>query len=240
MDAFNAQIEPVLEKSIPRLEAAATGTTPYEIIHNLAKASVEVGIEIYEMALSHYGTEKKGIACFDGCSHCCHLNSTVQTRNKANAVGMTLWDGVMLLEHLVQIRHTETALKIFENMQQVWEQTPKTLARFLCPFEVNNTCGVYPARPMVCRLYFSNNATHCAVQADIPANERQFDTPVAKTMRPIRRKLVSNAETVMTAILPDSVFGYFDFLKTSYTIVMAVMDGQEAQLRTAINTHQSF
>jgi hypothetical protein len=59
-------------------------------------------------------------------------------------------------------------------------------------------------------------------------------------MRPIRRKLVSNAETVMTAILPDSVFGYFDFLKTSYTIVMAVMDEQEAELRTAINTHQSF
>ena len=240
MDGFSTQIEPVLEGSSARLESAGVGDTPYEIIHTLAKASVGIGIEIYDQALAYYGTKKKGIACFDGCSHCCHLNSTVQTRNKSNAVGMTLLDGVVLLEHLVQIRHTDTALKIFENMIAVWESAPKTLDRFLCPFEVNHTCGIYPARPMVCRLYFSNNATHCAVQADTPANERQFDTPVAKTIRPIRRKLASNAETVLTARLPDSVFGYFDFLKTAYTIVTAVMDEQEAELRAAINTHQSF
>ena len=235
--SFDVSIGIILEQSASALDRAGTGAQPYDVIRNLADAYVHAGTRIYDAALSCHAP---GIACASGCAHCCHLNSTVQTGNKSNAVGMTLLDGVVLLEHLVGIRHSPAAGKVLANVNRIWRGLPGSLDRFLCPFDLNGQCAVYAARPMVCRLYFSNNATHCAVQADIPANERQFDTPIAKTLRPIRHALAGSAKRALNAHLPDAAFGYFDFMTVAHTIVNAVMDGQEAALRSAINTRQSF
>ena len=237
-------IKQTTDLALDRLPSAISITggvsTPYEIILHIANAYVDIGNEIYDIILSAHVGDKKSIACVRGCAHCCHLNSTIQTRTKSNAVGMTLLDGVVLLEHLVRIRHTQSARTIFENMNRVWGDIPGTLDRFLCPFAGVETCAVYAARPMVCRLYFSDNATHCAVQADIPANERQVDTAIAKTVRPIRRELTENAKKIMKERLPDATMGYFDFVTTAHRIVNAVMTDQEEVLRSDINARQSF
>ena len=153
---------------------------------------------------------------------------------------MTLLDGVLLLEHLVTIRHTSIIQDAYNNLQTVWATLPNTLDRVSCPFVVDGTCAVYAARPMVCRLYFSSNATHCAIQADVPANERQVDTPVARTLRPIRHQMAAAAADCLKSHLPAATFGYFDFLTTVHTILNAVVAGREDALRADIGTRQSF
>ncbi len=219
------------------MEGSGFGDSPYEIISRLAMAYDDIGNDLYSIAMSSY---KSSIACVSGCAHCCHLNSTVQTRTKSNAVGMTLLDGVVLLEYLISIRHTQAARTMLENVNAVWRDMPNTLERLPCPFDAAGQCTVYSARPKVCRLYFSNDAAHCETQAVVPANVRQVDTQVARVLRPIRRELNSKAKSVLESLLPKAVFGYFDFMTTAHTIVTAVMKNEEDQIRSGINTRQSF
>ena len=238
--SLDYKINSILELSASRMSSAGIGSSPYEIINNISDSYVDIGSDLYNAVLSSYVVDKDDIACASGCTHCCHLNSTIQTKTKTNAVGMTLLDGVSLLEYLVRIRHTQSAQTVFENVYTVWTSLPETLDRILCPFIVDGKCSVYSARPMVCRLYFSNDASHCSEQAAIPANKRQVDTPIAKMLRPIRRELNSYAKSIVSQRLPDAVFGYFDFMTTAHTIVSAVLNYQEDMVRHLINTKQSF
>ena len=239
-DALQTNIENLLAGAADTMAAAAQGETPYQMIGNLAEAFHHVGNRLYGLIVAHHGGDSKGIACHSGCNVCCHLNSTVQTGRKAHAVAMTLFDGVVLLEHLVNIRQTPQGLQIIENTEAMWRKLPTTLNRLPCPFDVAGNCAVYVARPMVCRLYFSSNATHCAIQADVPANERQVDTPIARALRPYRQRLTAHAAEVLTKVLPGATFGYFDFMTTAHRLVTAVKTEQEDELRASINNNLSF
>ena len=221
------------------MEASAIGSTPYEIMHNIGHAYVGIGNTIYNLVTADHSSRPK-IACASGCSDCCRLNSTVQTRTKSNAVGMTLLDGVGVLEYFSAIAHTPAARQVHQQVIHRWQQLPQTLERLPCPFVAMGNCVIYAARPMVCRLYFSNNATHCAIQADIPADQRQVDSAIAKTVRSIRRDLNAQARQVLQTRLPDATFGYFDFMTTAHTIVDAVMNDQAPRLQSAINVLQHF
>jgi len=237
-EIFYSIIRSTLDSSASIMKSSGVGSSPYKIISGLSESYFGIGCDIYNIILSFYGSSE--VACSSACAHCCCLNSTVQTRSKSNAVGMTLFDGVVLLEYLVSIRHTDAARKVLENADTVWRALPQTLDRLLCPFDVDGKCAVYSARPMVCRLYFSSDVSHCITQASVPANERQVDTQIARILRPIRRELNSNAQGVLRTLLPNATFGYFDFMTTAHMIVNAVMNGQEDAMRSAINTNQTF
>ena len=233
-------VAPVLESSMSILEASAIGSSPYEIIKNVAHSCSDIGDKISKMVASVHVLGKPSVACIGGCNHCCHLSSSAQTGQNAKVVGMTLLDGVILLEHFVNIRHSHIAIRSIETMNKIWNDLPKTLDRQLCPFDEAGNCAVYAVRPLVCRLYFSNNATHCAVQADIPANEGQVDTLIAAKLRPIRHSLTANAAQVLKSKLPGYKFGYFDFMTTAYKILNAVSSNQEDALRSEIDINLAF
>ena len=164
-EAFGDEVDrSVLENSPLILEACCVGENPYDIINNVALSYLEIGAEIAERVVSSAVSGKNSIACRMGCSHCCHLSSSAQTGKNAKVVGMTLLDGVVLLEHMVKIRHSEIAAKIAKNMENVWRQMPTTLERLLCPFDDDGNCAVYSARPLVCRRH-----CNCAEAAANPA-----------------------------------------------------------------------
>ena len=231
---FDAKIESAFQRH-PQF-TAPTGHDPYTILAAMAAQDHILGDRLYTIITK----AKPGIACVHGCNHCCHLNSTRQTGRKAHAVGMTLLDGVVLLDYLVAIRHTPIAARIWENDTKVWDDAPQTMNRLLCPFDVDGHCAVYAARPQVCRLYFSNNATHCAFQADVPADQRQVDTPIARTLRPIRKRAAAQASSLLQSHFPNATFGYFDFLTVAHTLVEAVMTQQDAELRSKIGAQLSL
>lgn len=46
--------------------------------------------------------------------------------------------------------------------------------RISCPFLENNTCSVYPARPMACRIYLSSNLDSCIYEFNNAADNKKY------------------------------------------------------------------
>ncbi len=90
-------------------------------------------------------------ACQQGCSHCCHF--PVQAAPQ---------DIVQLALHIKASFSADEQLALIERMQQDVQQRGGAFMRAPCPLlTAEQSCSVYEQRPLVCRMFSSQNAQSC-------------------------------------------------------------------------------
>jgi len=113
----------------------------------------------------------KSLACKAGCSWCCYQQVSMSSYELPGLIAYIResyqgerWERMLarLKERAAQIR----ALSVDDYRR----------LKVICPFDENGNCGVYPARPMKCRGYYSFDAQVCRwivedVEASIQARE---------------------------------------------------------------------
>jgi len=119
-----------------RLHAA--GATPAEIVHSIYTA--------VDSAMARHNVEQP-VSCKKGCAFCCKMN-----------VDVTPFEAMVILCFV-----RKHAIAINLEYLQAQAKIPKGMLTFTpglsaCVFlQQDNTCGIYPVRPLACRKYVVKN-----------------------------------------------------------------------------------
>jgi Fe-S-cluster containining protein len=125
--------------------------------------------ELLEAFLLRASEEGQPVSCKKGCSWCCHqevfaitheflyLNDYVQKH-------LSEADSLAVLERARE--------KVKISMNKSVEEQLKI--RSACPFLESDSCMVYEARPMACRIYLSASVSSCKKEHDHPSDTRSF------------------------------------------------------------------
>lgn len=91
------------------------------------------------------------LACAKGCAACCHLR-----------VGLTAPEVLLIVRHLRPFLH-ELGGRIRRHALELatLELDDYFLTPMPCPFLIENMCGIYPVRPLMCRRANSVDADRC-------------------------------------------------------------------------------
>ena len=113
--------------------------------------------------------EGQPISCEKGCAWCCHQEVFTNTHeflflNEYMQKHLTEADRGVVLERASE------KVKISMN-KSVEEQL---MIRSACPFLKSDSCMVYAARPMACRIYLSASVSSCKKEHDHPRDKRSF------------------------------------------------------------------
>ncbi len=125
--------------------------------------------ELLDAFLHRASEEGQPVHCKKGCAWCCHQEVFAVTHE------------FLYLNEFVQRKLSET------EQNQVLERARKKLKlsmdksleeqlniRSACPFLESNSCLVYEARPMACRIYLSASVSSCKKEYDHPGGKRSF------------------------------------------------------------------
>ncbi len=110
--------------------------------------------------------QNKPIACQKGCSWCCH-----------QPVYMTTQEALLIYEYLLQAVSDEQrkafqfkAEKKLKKTKGLTEEKKQKIVH-PCPFLVDDSCSIYPVRPMACRIYLSSDVQSCKNKYDHPGEK---------------------------------------------------------------------
>ena len=86
---------------------------------------------------------RKNIKCSKGCAHCCHIRAVCTEIEAEVAVDYAKEKGLLIdIDRLEKQKDLDVTQYMF---------SPHKRCVFL---QADNTCGIYPVRPMACRKYF--------------------------------------------------------------------------------------
>jgi len=125
--------------------------------------------ELLEAFLQRAGAEGQPVSCNLGCAWCCHQEVFAITHE-------FLFLNAYVQKHLSKaerdavLERAREKVKISMNLS-VEEQLK---IRSACPFLESNSCMVYEARPMACRIYLSASESSCKKEYDHPSDKRSF------------------------------------------------------------------
>lgn len=98
------------------------------------------------------------IECKSGCSHCCYQIIGVTMAEAKVIAGLQVqWDERLTRERDIAVfnEHCKT-FKSCDGLSDKWRGTKTG-----CFFLTGDTCDIYDARPLMCRLHNSQNASDC-------------------------------------------------------------------------------
>lgn len=109
------------------------------------------------------------IACVKGCSWCCFQPVYLTTQE-----ALLLYEYVMQAFDALQIKIIQSkAESKFKKTRKLTEDKKQYIIH-PCPFLVDNSCSVYPVRPMACRIYLSKDVNSCKKKYDKPGDKSIF------------------------------------------------------------------
>lgn len=113
--------------------------------------------------------QNQPIACVKGCSWCCF-----------QPVYLTTQEALLLYEFIIQT-FDKQQIKTIQSKAEIKLKKTKNLSEdkkqhivHACPFLIDNSCSVYPVRPMACRIYLSKDVDSCKKKYDNPGNKTVF------------------------------------------------------------------
>ena len=125
--------------------------------------------ELLAAFLQRASAEGQPVSCKEGCAWCCHQEVFAITHE-------FLFLNAHVQKHLSEaerdavLERAREKVKISMN-KSVEEQLK---IRSACPFLESNSCMVYEARPMACRIYLSASESSCKKEHDHPSDKRSF------------------------------------------------------------------
>ena len=125
--------------------------------------------ELLEAFLHRASEDGQPVSCKKSCAWCCHQEVFAITHE-------FLYLSDYVQRHLseadrnVVLERARDKVKISMN-KSVEEQLK---IRSACPFLESNSCMVYEARPMACRIYLSASVSSCKKEHDHPSDKRSF------------------------------------------------------------------
>jgi len=147
------------------LESAINSTNLRKAIQSLYEA-VDGLLDSF---LQRSSAEGKPAECRKECAWCCHQAVLAVTHE------------LLYLREYVQRNFSENKQDSFT--ERAREKSLLTLHKTMevqqmlkspCPFLENDSCAVYPARPMACRIYLSSSAMACRKEHDEPGNREHI------------------------------------------------------------------
>ena len=125
--------------------------------------------ELLEAFLQRASAEGQPVSCKNGCAWCCHQEVFAITHE-------FLYLNEYVQKHLPDADR-ESVLerareKVKISMNKSLEEQLKI--RSACPFLESNSCMIYEARPMACRIYLSASESSCRKEHDYPSDTRSF------------------------------------------------------------------
>lgn len=121
--------------------------------------------ELLESFLARTAGEGSPAECKKGCAWCCH-----------QAVYAVTHEFLYLREYVSQSLTEDQRNRVLERARLKVLQTIKLpvdeqlKVRAACPFLEDNSCMVYEARPMACRIYLSSSLSSCMREHEHPEN----------------------------------------------------------------------
>ena len=125
--------------------------------------------ELLEAFLHRASEDGQPVSCKKSCAWCCHQEVFAITHEflyLSNYVQRHLSEA----DRNVVLERARDKVKISMN-KSVEEQLK---IRSACPFLESNSCMVYEARPMACRIYLSASVSSCKKEHDHPSDKRSF------------------------------------------------------------------
>ncbi len=113
--------------------------------------------------------QNRPIVCVKGCSWCCFQPVYLTTQE-----ALLLYEYVMQASDALQIKAIQSkSEKKFKKTKNLPEDKKQHIIH-ACPFLVDNSCSVYPVRPMACRIYLSKDVDSCKKKYDNPGDKTIF------------------------------------------------------------------
>jgi len=125
--------------------------------------------ELLEAFLHRAGEEGQPVSCKEGCAWCCHQEVFAIT-HEFLYLNAHVQKHLSEPERLAVLERAREKVKISMNLS-VEEQLK---IRSACPFLDSDSCMVYEARPMACRIYLSASEPSCRKEHDHPSDNRSF------------------------------------------------------------------
>lgn len=147
------------------IEAVQARIVPYEKYFdrsaNKKSALRALYVETDELFTDIPEDIRKEIKCTKGCAHCCHIRAVATDLEAEVAIDYAKDNGVSIdVDRLKQQEDLTTDEYIF---------SPHKRCVFL---QQDNTCGIYPVRPMTCRTYFVVNDPEWCDTTKYPKHEQ--------------------------------------------------------------------
>lgn len=194
-EPVKAQLRAIGER-VRDIVAAGANMARSEGSINSLLAAHAVAVKIFETESAGYfrhvsGGEalKASLACWPGCSFCCHLY-----------VEVTPLEAVALWNALRDDRHAAPRRRIAETAPRVTglAPEPRRAARLPCPLLANGQCALYETRPFACRGLYSTSAQAC---------EAVLSTPIGVPLPQIRSPAVPRALAAVLGIGINAALG---------------------------------
>ncbi len=125
--------------------------------------------ELLEAFLLRASEEGQPVSCKNGCAWCCHQEVFAIT-HEFLYLNAHMQKHLSEADRLAVLERAREKAKISMNLS-VEEQLK---LRSACPFLESDSCMVYEARPMACRIYLSASVTSCKKEHDQPSDRRSF------------------------------------------------------------------
>jgi Fe-S-cluster containining protein len=125
--------------------------------------------ELLAAFLLRASEEGQAVSCKNGCAWCCHQEVFAIT-HEFLYLNDYMQKHLSETERLAVLERSRDKVKISMNLS-VEEQLK---LRSACPFLDSDSCMVYEARPMACRIYLSASEPSCRKEHDHPSDKRSF------------------------------------------------------------------
>lgn len=126
--------------------------------------------------------EAKHIACHKGCSHCCYLRVSVYD-----------YELVSIQSYLENKIHKKQRDEITSSIGVQYERLKYMTmeehhrTNIKCPFLINNSCSIYPVRPISCAGYHSLSEQVCRKSYDDPFDD-SFGIPLDMNIEKVKKE----------------------------------------------------
>ena len=136
-------------------------------LRSAIKAMYEAVDGLLEAFLHRTGSDGKAAECKKGCAFCCH-----------QPVLAVSHEMLLLKDYIEQEMPADKQTQFIDRSR---EKSLLTLNKTLeeqqrithaCPFLEHNSCMIYEARPMACRIYLSSSLSSCRKEYDEPGTGR--------------------------------------------------------------------
>jgi Fe-S-cluster containining protein len=142
------------------------GVTP-DKLSGAIQAMYEAVDGLLESFLQRSEIEGKVAECKNGCAYCCHQPVYAITHEML-FLGKYIRQVIPKDQQIAFLERSRN--KSMLTMNKSLDEQQKIVSA--CPFLSDNSCAVYPARPMACRIYLSSSVKSCRTEMEKRGNKR--------------------------------------------------------------------
>lgn len=133
--------------------------------------------ELIGSFLDRSSSEGVPASCRKGCSWCCHHTVFAVTHEF-----LFLMEAIRVRSEPDQQKEYEEKARARAALTSERSLEDQLLVRKPCPFLHHDSCSIYEARPMACRIYLSASEESCRLEHDLPEDQERhaelFDFPL--------------------------------------------------------------